>query len=148
MKTDDGLSGFSKIGIGFPKKRKLTLTKAKARAWKVFSLWVRQSRGGAIIHCYTCDKPFHWKDLSAGHGIGGRNNAILFDERIVKPQCVGCNIWGRGQYQIFTRKLIDELGLKEYDEIVKHSSDTVKYKVADYQEIEKRYKDKLEALRV
>ena len=132
-----------------------TLSYYKMKAWKQFSLWIRLSN--AIIEptvlepcniCYTCGKIKSYKEMNAGHGIGGRNNAVLFDERIVKPQCVGCNIWGRGQYQVFTRKLIAELGLDVYDEIVKHSSDVVKYRIADYQEIEELYKQKLEDLNV
>src|ERR1035437_9444308 len=134
--------------------KKVTLSSAKKKAWKQFSLWIRLSsyaKNGGLdeqIQCFTCDKWYPIKNMSAGHGIGGRNNAVLFDERIVKPQCVGCNIWGRGQYQVFTRKLIAELGLDVYDEIVKHSSDVVKYRIADYQSIEEFYKLKLAELNI
>lgn len=130
--------------------KKITKTIAKKRAWKQFSLWIRLSDtyhwGDDLCKCYTCGKLVNYKVANAGHGIGGRNNAVLFDERIVKPQCAGCNIWGRGQYQVFTRKLISELGLETYDEIVKHSSDTVQYKVQDYLDIEEKYKNKLNEL--
>lgn len=129
---------------------KITKSTAKKRAWKAFSLYIRTKNldifGADSVECYTCGKFKHLKEMSAGHGIGGRNNAILFEERIVKPQCAGCNIWGRGQYQIFTRKLIDELGLEEYDSIVSQSRIPVQYKTNDYLEIEKTYKDKLERL--
>lgn len=127
--------------------KKLTLSKAKKKAWKAFSLYIRLR--GAVddyVTCYTCGKSKHFKEMSAGHGIGGRNNAILFDERIVKPQCAGCNIWGRGQYQIFTRKLISELGLDTYDEIVTNSSNVLKRSINDYLEIEKRYITQTEKL--
>lgn len=135
--------------------KKPTLSKAKKKAWTAFSLYIRnvygyqvndETFGTVFVDCYTCDKPMLIKQASAGHGIGGRNNAVLFDERIVKPQCVGCNIWGRGQYQVFTRKLIAELGLDTYDEIVKHSSDVVKYRIQDYLDIEEKYKSKLNDL--
>lgn len=135
-----------------PVRKKITLSKAKARAWKAFSLYIRTkdsylySDGRLMNKCYTCDKWFEYKNMNAGHGIGGRNNAILFEERIVKPQCVGCNIWGRGQYQIFTRKLIDELGLQVYDEIVSQARIPVKYKVADYLAIEEKYKSQLQKI--
>jgi hypothetical protein len=116
----------------------------KKKAWDAFSQWIRLSATKRwpddFIQCYTCGKWKPVKQMSAGHAIGGRNNAILFDERIVKPQCAGCNIWGRGQYQVFTRRLIAELGLDVYDEIVKHSSDTVQYKTQDYLDIEEKYK--------
>lgn len=142
-------------GLGFPKPKKvkkLSLKGAKAKAWKAFSLWVRQSAVIAFpdmfgdIPCYTCGQWKPCKQMQAGHGIAGRNNAILFDERIVKPQCVGCNIFGRGKQAIFTYKLIQELGMSVYEGILHESQDAVQYKVADYISIEEKYKKKLEDL--
>lgn len=128
--------------------KKMTLTKAKAKAWKQFSLWVRMKDcdHDGLVNCYTCGNKKVFELLHAGHGIGGRNNAILFEERVVRPQCVGCNLYGRGQYQIFTRKLIDELGLEVYDEIVSKARIPVKYSVQDYLDIESRYKEKVKSL--
>ena len=123
--------------------KKPSKTLAKKKAWNAFSKYIRikyMNKDGTLT-CYTCDKTFPFKHMSAGHGIGGRNNAVLFDERIVKPQCSGCNIWGRGKYAIFTRKLIDELGLKGYDQVVKDSQKIVQYKEQDYMEIESQYKE-------
>jgi hypothetical protein len=130
------------------KRTKNTLSKAKAKAWKAFSLWVRmKSKGyGEHVPCYTCGNLKLRKEINAGHGIGGRNNAILFEERVVRPQCVGCNLYGRGQYQIFTRKLIDELGLDTYDQIVSKARIPVKYTIADYETIEAKYKQKVAGL--
>jgi hypothetical protein len=127
------------------KSRGLTLSKAKKRAWTVFSKYIRLSHSDSSYcsMCYTCGVVKAWNDLQSGHGIPGRNNAILFEERVVRPQCVGCNVFGRGQYQIFTRKLIDELGLEQYDEIVSQARVPVKYKVADYLAIEEKYREKL-----
>ena len=129
-----------------PTKRKKTpLRSAKKKAWDAFSLWIRTSNIGndGLIPCYTCGKRHPLKEMSAGHAIGGRNNQILFDERIVKPQCVGCNVWGRGQYQIFAYKLIKELGMGVFEDILAHSKEEKKYKVYDYEELEQKYKDKL-----
>ena len=122
--------------------KKLTLSKAKKKAWTAFSLWIRTKDmdENGFVTCYTCGKKKHFKEMNGGHGIGGRNNAVLFDERLVRVQCVGCNIWGRGQYQIFTRKLIGELGIEVYDEITRHSSLPVKYSIQDYLDIEEKYK--------
>ena len=117
--------------------------KEKKKAWNAFSRYIRlkNMNPDGTLTCYTCDKVFPFKHMSAGHGIGGRTNAVLFDERIVKPQCSGCNIWGRGKYAIFTRKLIDELGLKGYDKVVADSQKTVQYKAHDYEEIADKYKE-------
>jgi hypothetical protein len=123
--------------------KKLTLSKAKKKAWKAFSLYIRMkdaTEDRTVNICYTCGEFKDIKKMNAGHGIGGRNNAILFEERIVRPQCIGCNLWGRGQYQIFTRQLIDELGLEVYDQIVTQSRVPVKYSVTQLLEIEEKYK--------
>ena len=131
-----------------PKEKKITLSKAKKRAWKAFSKYIRLKNVDSSLCgiCYTCGIVKPWQVLQAGHGLGGRNNAVLFNERLVRPQCVGCNVFGRGQYQIFTRKLIDELGLEVYDQIVTQSRIPVKYKVSDYLDIEKKYRDLIEKL--
>lgn len=84
--------------------------------------------------------------MQAGHGIGGRGNAVLFLEKIVKPQCVGCNMFAHGRYAVFTRKLIDELGMKEYDNIVRESNIARKYNTEDYQQIHDDYEARFKAL--
>lgn len=113
-----------------------TLTYYKKKAWSAFSRHIRQKYADedGNVACYTCGTIKHWKQMQAGHGIGGRNNAVLFLEEVVRPQCVGCNMYGGGKYAIFTRKLIDELGLSKYDELVTLSNQTVKYTIADYED--------------
>lgn len=121
--------------------KKVSKTTAKRKAWSAFSKYIRQKYAddSGMVACYTCGNKLHWKEAQAGHGIGGRNNAILFNEDLVRVQDVGCNVFGRGKYAIFTRKLIDELGLEKYDELVSLSQTVVQYKTTDYQEIEKKY---------
>lgn len=120
----------------------------KRKAWDAFSKFIRYSYANAEseAECYTCSKVFPVNKLQAGHGISGRNNSVLFMEEIVKPQCVGCNIYGRGKQAVFTRKLIEELGMGAYDHIVKESTKIVQYKAVDYEEIQKLYEDKLKQL--
>lgn len=120
--------------------RKTPLKREKDKAWKAFSLYIRTDaiRNG-LVECYTCGVKKDVKQMQAGHGIGGRNNAVLFLEEVVRPQCAGCNVFGRGQYKIFTRKLIDELGLDRYDELVTISNQTLKYSVQDFIDIQDKY---------
>lgn len=114
----------------------------KKKAWSAFSSYIRQKYAGeeGLTICYTCGKVGHWKTMQAGHGIGGRTNSVLFNEDLVRVQCVGCNLYGRGKYAIFTRKLIDELGMEKYDQLVTESQKVVQYKSSDYEDIEKKYK--------
>lgn len=138
------------------KIKHLKVKTEKARAWKAFSEYIRLSIaseteiiGSGEVHdisCYTCGVRKHWKKMQAGHGIGGRNNAVLFLEEVVRPQCVGCNVFGRGKYPIFTSKLIKELGMEEYDRILSLSQQTIKFTAQDYRDRYEYYKAKNERL--
>ena len=126
-----------------PSKNKITKSKAKKKAWAMFSKYIRLShadRYGLVI-CYTCGTRMEWKYAQAGHAIPGRNNAVLFMSEIVRPQCIACNIFRSGNLAIFTKKLIDELGLEKYDELEALSRQIVQYKTQDYLDIEKKYKE-------
>lgn len=80
----------------------------------VFSRLVRLSRADATgyVQCYTCDTVRHWKELQAGHYLSRRHHATRWHVNNVRPQCVGCNKYGRlhgpGESVIFRRQLIAE----------------------------------------
>ena len=87
-----------------PKPKKKGLKYYKTKAWNMFSKYIRTrdclaTRGtvGEGV-CVTCGKRYHFKELQAGHEIGGRNNSILCDEELVNAQCRGCNSYGNGKY--------------------------------------------------
>lgn len=80
-----------------PRKPKSDLAKAHDKCWKLFSRYIRtrdcirfkNSLTEGI--CVTCKREYPFTQLQAGHFIGGRTNAVLYDERIVYTQCYGCN---------------------------------------------------------
>lgn len=129
--------------------KKKSLKSLKARAWKLFSEWVRRKDAdqGGTERCYTCEAPFFWKELHCGHAIGGRHNAVLLDPEICRPQCVRCNIFKRGEYPIFTTKLIKENGMAWWEKKLKASRLTVKYTRGDFETIIEDYKQKLSELK-
>ena len=125
------------------KKPKLkSISSLKDKAWSVFSLYIRQSNADSrgYCTCYTCGNSAPWKEIQAGHGIGGRTNAVLFDEEIVKPQCVACNIFLRGNYTIFTTKLIKQHGMQWWENKLINSRLLIKHSRADLEEIIRNYK--------
>jgi hypothetical protein len=133
--------------LSIPKPKKISISKLKKRAWNVFSLYIRTkySKNG-VVKCYTCGKMFTIKTTQAGHGIAGRNNAILFCEDVVRPQCVGCNFFGGGKYGIFMDKLIKEYGAEKFSQLVMMSTMPVQRKAQDYREIYETYTQKLTEL--
>lgn len=136
--------------LKFAKKKKVSISKLKKKAWALCSQYIRikyADRNGYDT-CYTCGTRKMWKAMQAGHGIGGRNNAVLFMEEVIRPQCAGCNIWGRGKYSIFAEKLIGEYGAKKYAHLVFMSNKPNPLKVVDYEAFIDIYKRKLKELGV
>lgn len=131
--------------LNLDKPKNVSIKKLKAKSWKMFSLYIRTKYASPMgdIICYTCGKLGTIKTMQAGHGIAGRSNAVLFEEDIVRPQCAGCNIWGRGKYHIFTIKLVNELGMEKFKQIVNASGIPIKYTAQDYRDIYEKYKKKL-----
>jgi len=79
------------------KKPKSELKKAHEKCWKTFSIYIRTRDCIRFKNsltdgmCITCKRDYTFKQLQAGHFIQGRNNAVLYDERIVYSQCFSCN---------------------------------------------------------
>lgn len=96
-----------------------------------------------MVSCYTCGERMVWKESQAGHAIGGRHNAVLFDEEICRPQCVRCNVFMRGNYPVFTAKLIREKGLGWFERKLEESRMVVKLTRSDFEEVIQTYRQKL-----
>jgi hypothetical protein len=117
-------------------KKKPSLKSLKNKAWKLCSEYVRRKEAdaGGYVHCYTCLAPIHWKlEAQAGHAIGGRNNAVLLDVEIIRPQCVACNVFRRGNYPIFAAKLIRENGIEWFEKKLAGARGAVKLTRSDYE---------------
>lgn len=134
------------------KRKKTSYERAKERAWSAFSKYIRlrdciktttfKDQG----QCVTCGKFFPFKELQAGHAIGGRNNSILFDEQLVNAQCRGCNGYGGGRYGDYSVWYIHTYGLKNWEEKNQLKWEERKYSEEDLVRIEKLYKDKFNKL--
>jgi hypothetical protein len=128
------------------KKRLKKITKQKV--WEVFSKCIRlkySDKDGYVI-CYTCGKKMRWQDSQCGHAVGGRTNAVLFDEEIVRIQCPRCNIFLRGNYTIFTTRLIKEKGMKWWENKLLNSKKVKKYSQSELRELYEHYSKEVEKL--
>jgi hypothetical protein len=129
-------------------KRKLSLSGLRKKAWKIVSEYVRRKDAdqGGTVSCYTCGRLMFWRESQAGHAIGGRTNSVLLDVSILRVQCVGCNVFKRGNYPVFTTRLIKENGMSWWEKKLSDSRQIVKLSRADLEDIIRQYKSKLEAL--
>lgn len=86
-----------------------SLSKLKAELDRVFSLFIRRN----ATNCYTCGKQGTPQTLQCGHFIPRQYLSVRWYENNCRPQCVGCNIWGKGKFLEFEEKLIQEVGADE-----------------------------------
>ena len=78
--------------------------------------------------------------------MGGRHNAVLFDASICRPQCVRCNVFLRGNYPIFTARLIRENGLSWFEQKLSDARQVVKYTRSDLEDLIEDFKKKIAEL--
>lgn len=128
--------------------KKGSLAWHKKQAWDQFSIYIRTrdclmtSGALGIGSCVTCNRPYNFKQLQAGHWIPGRNNAVLFSERGVHAQCDSCNRHLKGnpiKYWLFMEQAY---GRKIMDELMAESKTSIQYKIHDFEAIALKYAKK------
>ena len=129
-----------------PKPKKVTISSAKKKTWKVFSEYIRMrdclKTTGLRDYgkCVTCGKIVPRTLLQAGHFIPGRHNSNLFNEKGCHAQCFNCNCNLKGNTLIYRRKIVEMYG-EGYDEILeKADALTIKYSVGQLEEMATEYK--------
>lgn len=117
------------------------ISKLKKELDRVFSLYIRAKYPA---ECYTCGA--RGKRLQAGHFIARNYLATRFDEDNVRPQCVGCNMFGGGKPLDFEERLKKELGAKKVEAMKKKRHEITiltpqwyEDKIAHYKQELKRY---------
>jgi hypothetical protein len=125
-----------------------TIRYLRKLAWNLLSQIIRlenSNHAGNVI-CYTCGASYHWREMQAGHAIGGRHNAVLLDTTIIRPQCVACNVFKRGNYPVFVAKLVRENGIDWYEEKLRESQTIKTYTRGDLEELIKNYRHRLQRI--
>jgi len=112
-------------------KKKLPITKLKAKAWNLFSKYIRYRdcyiTTNTYVYgvCYTCEKEYPFNKLQAGHFVDSRTKPVLFNPDIVKAQCMQCNVFKKGNKDFYTPKMIAEYGQNKVLEFLelRHNKD-------------------------
>lgn len=143
------------------KKKRTTVGKAKAKAWREFSRYIRLRDSLATTKtldkcaCITCGEVFPTFYLDkktnytqAGHAIDGRGKNILFDEDLVNGQCRNCNCIFNGRLPEYAHIMIKKYGIDWWEDklIFARKPAAKPWNVNDLIEIELLYKDKIKVL--
>ena len=94
----------------------------------------------------TCRAIIPWKKSQCGHYIPRNHLSTRFEEKNVAPQCVGCNVFGRGKPDLFALALVSKYGKNILEDLNIQKNKPTKYKISDYQDMVERYMDYLVGL--
>ena len=122
-----------------------TLSWWKKKADKYFSLYIRMlnaDKDGFVV-CITCGAIKHWKEMQNGHYIPRNHLSTRFDTRNCAVQCPGCNVFGGGKHDLFALALISKYGKDILTELNEQKNKSVKYTIANYQDMIDSYQDSL-----
>lgn len=92
------------------KKSKQTISKIQRDIWALLRLKVFEKNG---TDCYTCPaKNLKGINLQCGHlwAKASLGAYLKYDERVLKPQCMRCNIHLGGMGAVFYARLLAEIG--------------------------------------
>lgn len=126
------------------KKKKVPTGTLKKMADKMFSTWIRQ-RGmdeHGFNSCYTCGIRKPWKQLQNGHYVSRSYLTLRYDVRNCHPQCVACNLFKKGNLDVYAIKLIKDYGAGILEELNGIKYQYEKFGTLRYSEIINEYKYK------
>ena len=110
---------------------------------EIFSLYIRKRDDGK---CFTCPKKDNPKNMQAGHYIPRNHLSTRFDEKNVHCQCVGCNVFRKGNMDEYAMQLRWKYGNGILEELNAKKHEQVKFSRSDYELMIKIYKGKLECV--
>lgn len=88
----------------------------------------------------------HWKEAQAGHFVPGRTGSVLLNPDVVRVQCRHCNIFLRGNYHVYTLRMIDEVGRARVEELLALKRVIKKWTRAELEAIRDHYMEALARL--
>lgn len=129
----------------FGAKPKQSLSKAKAKAWKSFSLFIRLRDADefGMVKCCTCPARKHYKEMDAGHYITRAKASTFLDEGNCHGQCSGCNRWQGGKFFEHMQFIVRTKGQAELDRIHAKAGQMTKPTANDYLFWAKCYDEKV-----
>lgn len=132
-----------------PDSKSADRLKAKAKAWKWFSEFIRLRDSDAYgrAQCVTCQRSGHWRTMDAGHFITRAKESTLFDERNVSCQCKGCNRFQGGKFFEHEQAIDRKFGQGTSQAIKDKAGQVCKRTTEDYLFIANTYRLRVERIK-
>ncbi len=123
------------------KRESVSAWKKRCDAAVSVEVRTRYADASGNVACYTCGKVAHWKKMQCGHFVSRNNSATRYDPDNLRVQCAGCNVWGRGRYDVFADKLMEELGVERFRSLLKRGRLVHQFNVPELKDIHGRAVD-------
>lgn len=108
------------------KKSKQKISTIQVKLWNECKRIIRSKYPP---YCYTCGRgPLTGSNLQTGHMWAKASiGAILkYDLRILRPQCMTCNLWQGGRGADFYKRMLQEIGEEEMKKLEQLRNKTTK----------------------
>jgi len=126
------------------KASKQTVSKARTRAWKLFSKYIRTKDSfNGYNRCVTCCETYPIGELNAGHYIHGKTKRSYFEPRNVHPQCPRCNLYLNGNPTSYALYLEAKYGIGILQQLHEVNLNTKPWKIQELNDIHDFYKELL-----
>ena len=129
-------------------KKKPTIASLKKRLTVYFNRYIRirdcKGEWGGV--CISCGKYFIFSKLQAGHFVPSTSSATRFDERNVNAQCIGCNMFLRGNLIKYFVAMERKYGREVVNELIRKKHQTVKWRASVLEDMIVEYKKKVKTL--
>jgi hypothetical protein len=128
-------------------KKSKGVKQLKKKAWELLSKTIRlEAREvDGLVTCITCGVRLPWnRGIQAGHFIDGRYNSILFDERGIYPQCMGCNVMLNGRKEEYFIFMEAEQGREVIDALRRQRNENLTFTAEDLTGLIEAYKKRIE----
>lgn len=89
----------------------------------IFSQYIRLKYANehGEVECYTCGSKMNWKEAQNGHFYSRARYATRWDETNCRVQDYRCNVALSGNYIVYTRNMLAEIGEEALDQIENRS---------------------------
>jgi len=127
-------SSWRKSFCGCPGRMKIS----KTRAFRI--------QGTVYVWCITCGSPHYWSEghqINCGHFLPRGRKATRYDERNCHGQCVHCNKYKSGEWDVYEQRMIELYGKEAVDELKQKSRIGGSYDAYGLQLLLEEYKEKV-----
>ena len=114
------LQGVDKVAVRKRKSNAKLLDECAVLMQKIVRMKAAIHAKNAYIHCVTCGKQDHWKEMQGGHWISRTWTVHKVCEENIHPQCVSCNKYRPERVaDDYTMYMVDMYGIDWVEDMVR-----------------------------